>query len=81
MIIRRCKTRGAFESIPEKNIQLNLDKIKIKYKPSVDLPILIMIRVDDSDVTCYKNGKLLIRDCDTEEEAKKVAEKIYEVAK
>lgn len=81
MIIRRCKTRGAFESIPEKNTQLNFKNIISKYKPSVELPILIMIKVGDSEVTCYKNGKLLIRDCKTEEEAREVAEKVYGIAK
>ncbi len=81
MIIRRCSTRGAFEALPEKNIQLNLSKIKSKYETIADLPILVLIKYGNYEVTCYKNGKLLIRKCDVKEEAEKIAEKIYEDGK
>lgn len=81
MIVRRCSTRGAFEAIPEKNMQLNLSKIKSKYETIADLPILVLIKYDDYEVTCYKNGKLIIRKCDVKEQAEKIAEKIYEDAK
>lgn len=81
MIVRRCSARGAFEAIPEKNIQLNLNKIKSKYETIADLPILVLIKYESYEVTCYKNGKLLIRKCDVKEEAEKIAEKIYGDAK
>ena len=80
-IVRRCSTKGAFEAIPEKNMQLNLDRIKSKYQTIADLPILIIIRYENYDITCYKNGKLIIRNCNLKEEAEKIAEKIYESAK
>ena len=81
MIIRRCSTKGAFEAIPEKNIQLNLAKLKEKYKVIAEIPILVLIKYADYEITCYKNGKLLIRKCNDQEEALKIAEKIYEDAK
>jgi len=81
MIIRRCSTKGAFEAVPEKNIQLNLDKIKSKYEAIASLPILIIIKIDSYEVTCYKNGKLIIRKCESKEDAEKIAEKVYEAAK
>ncbi|MBI2148842.1 hypothetical protein HYU23_04125 [Candidatus Woesearchaeota archaeon] len=81
MILRRCSTKGAFEAIPEKNINLNFDKIKSKYPIIADLPILILIKYNNYEVTCYKNGKLIIRKCDIKEEAEKVADEIYSVAK
>lgn len=81
MIVRRCSTRGAFEVIPEKNMQLNLNKIKSKYETIADLPILVLIKYENYEVTCYKNGKLIIRKCDVKEEAEKIAEKIYEDGK
>ena len=77
MIVRRCATRGAFEALPEKSMQLNLSKLKSKYETMADLPILIMIKFDNYEITCYKNGKLIIRKCDVKEEAEKIAEKIY----
>ncbi|MBS3152832.1 hypothetical protein J4230_05480 [Candidatus Woesearchaeota archaeon] len=81
MIVRRCSTKGAFEAIPEKNINLNLYKIKLKYETIADLPILVLIKYNNYEITCYKNGKLIIRKCEIKEEAEKIANKIYEDAK
>lgn len=81
MIVRRCATRGAFEALPDKPMQLNLSKIKSRYKTIADLPILVLIKYDNYEVTCYKNGKLIIRKCDLKEEAEKIAEKIYDESK
>ena len=81
MIVRRCSTKGAFEAIPERSMNLNLDKIKSKYETIADLPILIIIKYENYEVTCYKNGKLVIRKCEIKEEAEKISEKIYEDAK
>ena len=72
MIIRKCKTKGAFEAIPEKPMTLDLEKIKNKFKLIADLPILVIVNVMDYEVICYKSGKILIKNCDSEEEARKV---------
>ncbi len=77
MIVRRCSTRGAFEVIPEKPINIDLKKIKAKYETIADLPILVLIKCNNYEVTCYKNGKLLIRKCDNKDDAEKIAEEIY----
>lgn len=81
MIVRRCSARGAFEAIPDKNLNLDLNKIKSKFETIADLPILVLVKYKEFEVTCYKNGKLLIRKCETKEEAEKIAEEIYQVAK
>lgn len=78
MIVRRCSTKGAFEALPEKNIQLDLSKIKSKYQTIADLPILVIIKSNNYEITCYKNGKLIIR-CEKKEEAEKIAEEIYDI--
>jgi|GEM_PF-2118119 len=81
MIVRRCTTKGAFEALPERNIQLDLKKLKTKYIAIADLPILIIIKYKEYEITCYKNGKLIIRNCIVKEDAEKVANKIYEDGK
>ena len=81
MIIRRCATKGAFEAIPERAFNLNLAQLKTKFDIIADLPILLIIKDKEYEITCYKNGKLILRNCQTKEEAEKVAEKIYEKAK
>ena len=81
MMIRRCKTRGAFETVPEKPLRINLDKVKSKYEIIADLPILLIIKKDKYEITCYKSGKLMIKNCDLENVARKIFEEILEVAK
>lgn len=79
MIIKRCATKGAYEVLPENNTKMDLKKIKNKYPVTTELPMLIMLKIKDHEVTCYKNGKLMIRDCKTEEEAQEIASEIYNI--
>ncbi|MBS3167891.1 HesA/MoeB/ThiF family protein [Candidatus Woesearchaeota archaeon] len=81
MQVRKCKTKGALEVIPEKSIQLKLNKLKDNYEIISELPILAILKINSYQTTVYKNGKILVRDCSSEEEVKKIAEKIYEDAK
>ncbi len=81
MIIRKCRTRGALEVIPEKNIQLDLGKIKEKFETISLIQILAIIKINNCIVTCYKNGKLLIRNCQDEKEAEKIADEVYKTQK
>lgn len=81
MILRRCATRGAFEALPEKALKLNLDKIKSKYETIADLPMLIIIKNKGYEITCFKNGKLMIKNCDSKENAEKIFNQIMESAK
>ena len=76
MIIRRCATRGAFEAVPEKPMKLDLDKIKNKYETIADLPVLIIIKCENYEVTCYKNGKIMIKGCDSKDKASDIVEEI-----
>ena len=81
MIVRQCKTKGALEVLPDKNIQLKLDQLKGKYVITADLPILVMLKYQSYDITCYKNGKIIISNCKSHEEAEKITNKIYEDTK
>lgn len=81
MIIRKCSTKGAFEALPENNKQLDLEKIrnkKNKFKIIADTPFVIIIQ-DKFEVSCFKNGKLLIKNCNNKEDAEKQAKKIYKI--
>ncbi len=76
MIVRKCSTKGAFEAFPEKDKFLDLKKLRTSYKLVADTPFLIIIK-DKFEVTCFKTGRLLIKNCPTREEAEKQAVKIY----
>lgn len=77
MIIRKCSTKGAFEALPEKNTQLDLTKLK-SFKTIATTPFLIIIK-DKFEVTCFKTGRLLIKNCPKKEDAEKQAVRIYRV--
>ncbi len=81
MIIRKCRTKGALEVIPEKNIVLDLEKIKNNFETLSAIQILVLIKIGNYIITCYKNGKLLIRNCLDEKEAEKIADKIFQTQK
>lgn len=81
MIIRKCSTKGALEVIPEKNIILDLEKIKNNFETLSAIQILVLIKIGSYIITCYKNGKLLIRNCSDEKEAEKIADKIFQMQK
>ena len=71
MIIKRCATKGAFEAIPDKTIRLNLHKLKINYKHTIDMPMLLAIKCQEHNVTCYKYGKLMIENVKLKKKQKK----------
>lgn len=76
MIIRKCSTKGAFEAFPEKDKFLNIKKLRTLYKTIADTPFLVIIK-DKFEVTCFKTGRLLIKNCPNKEDAEKQAVKIY----
>ena len=76
MIIRKCKTKGAYEAIPEKPTILDLNKLKNKFEVVADLPILLIVKCKNIEVTCYKNGKLLMK-TDSEKVAEEITKEIY----
>ena len=77
MIIRRCSTKGAFEAFPEKNVNLDLSRLK-SFKTIATTPFLVIIK-DKYEVTCFKSGRLLIKNCPKKEDAEKQAKKLYKV--
>jgi len=81
MIIRKCATKGAFEVIPEKNMKIDLGKIKKIFEVIVDMPMLLLIKIGNSEATVYKTGKLIIRNVNSKELAQKIAENIYNMEK
>ncbi len=77
MIVRRCSSKGAFEVIPEKSNCIDFVRIKKNFKVSFEIRALVIIEHDKYNITCYKNGKIMIRNCNSIEEAEKVAEELY----
>ena len=77
MFIKQCKNKGSY--IVQKNIKLDFQKLK-KYKKIASTSVVIILK-DKYEVTCYKNGKLKIKNCPNKEEARTQADKIYKLFK
>ena len=75
MIIRRCSTKGAFEVIPE--VHLKFNDLKKRFKVNFEIPNLIMFDYSTYSISCYKSGKILIKNCNSEEEANEIVEVLY----
>ncbi len=78
MIVRLCDTKGAYEALPEKEMKVNLKELKKKFTVLIETPILVIIK-DSFEVSVFKNGRLLIKDCKLQERAEEQAKKVYEV--
>lgn len=76
-VLKRCSSKGAFEAIPKKNLNLDFDKINKKFKVMVFTPVVVLIKIRGCDMSCFKNGKLLIKNCKDKENAEKVAKDFY----
>lgn len=76
-IIKKCSTKGAFEVVSDK--KFNFDKVKKKFEIIADTPVILLVKVKDCDISCFKTGKLLIKGCKSKEKAEKIAKEFYKV--
>ena len=77
MIVRLCSSGGAYEVIPDKQLKINLSKLKDKFEIVVETPSVVIIK-DKFEVSIFKNGKLLIKRCNDKEKAEEQAKTIYQ---
>lgn len=73
-IVRKCSSKGAFEVITNKKIDLK--KLEKQFEVIVCASDLIIIKKDNCEITVYKNGKMLIKNCENIKEAEKIVELI-----
>ena len=74
-IVKKCSTKGAFEVVSDK--KLNFENAKKKFEVIADTPVLLLVKVKDCDISCFKTGKLLIKGCKSKEKAEKIAKEFY----
>lgn len=80
-VVEPCKSRLAFEFLPKKKQSLNLKKIAIAFKKNgvlieVETDFLIMARLKDSGISLFKSGKIIVKDTNIEDEARKIAQSL-----
>ena len=77
--IMECKTRAAYSAKPAKEIKLDLDKVKEKFKVLIETPMLLVIEEEGVEVIVRANGELILKKVEDKDKMKRIAERVYEV--
>ena len=77
MIVRLCNAKGAYEALPEKQVKVDLSSLKKRSSIIIESPIVVIIK-DEFEVSVLRNGKLLIKNCKSQEKAEEQAKRVYE---
>lgn len=86
-LVRPCSTSGAFKINPLKKTSFDLRSLEpalskeLGAKSVVSTPLLLLVSVHGVEVTLYHNGKLLLKNCPSQQKAEEVAEKIYSIVR
>lgn len=76
--MRVCATKGAFDVLPEMKMDLDFVKLKQHFQPIIETPMVVIVK-DKYEVSCKKNGNLIIKRCETAAHAEAQAKRIYQV--
>jgi adenylyltransferase/sulfurtransferase len=74
--VQKCKTRKGWSAKPKRNIKLNLNDIKKKFKVILDTPILLVID-HEGEIVIHDYGELLFKELKDEQRIKKISDEIY----
>lgn len=76
-ILKRCSGKGAFEAVPKKDLNIDFSKVKRMFKVIASTPVVMLVEFKDCEISCFKNGRLLIKNCKDMESAGKAARGFY----
>lgn len=76
--IELCKDKGGYSAKPVKNLRLDLDKIRKKFKVIQDASIVLVIK-DKFEIIVHEYGELTFKECNYMEYIEKTAKKIYKI--
>lgn len=75
-----CTSKVSYEFFPKKKVKVDLEKASEELSKigtiEVNSRVLLIISIGERSVSFFKNGKILVRGENNENEARKIAEKI-----
>jgi TATA-box binding protein (TBP) (component of TFIID and TFIIIB) len=82
-VVQPCKSRMAFEFLPKKKDSLDLEKIAAALRQKgveieVQTPFVLVVNFNHQGASIFKSGKIIMKDCQNEEEARKTAESLIQ---
>lgn len=84
LIVRLCSDRSAFEARPMKQLTLDMSKVALAleqcglYKIVVSTPHIIIVKSSKAETTLSRDGRMLIKRVENEDEAKQVADQVLD---
>lgn len=79
--IRPCRSRAALEAVPKKNLRVNLESVKKRFKVIAETPIAVVID-SGCEVIVHRYGKLTFKNLsdtlENRETARGIAESVYQ---
>lgn len=77
-----CRSSDSFQFVSNKSVSLNLIKISKQLESKgifIDFAteFLLSMKVKNKKVSLFRSGKIIIKEVDNEETAKKIAEKVF----
>ncbi len=79
--IEFCKTKAAYTAKPTKQIRLHLQKIRNKYPPLIDTPMLLLIKMEDeTEILVKEFGEIVFKTLKDKKLMEKIAKEIYKLA-
>jgi len=73
-----CNSRTAYEFVPKKEYDLDLELIAKKLREKevfieIETPYLLMLKFCGKDISVFKSGKIIVKATNKKENAKKIA--------
>lgn len=80
-----CRSKMAYEFLPKKKVFLDLRTASNELKQAGEIEltskVLVMVRIEDSMVSVFGSGKVLVRGKRDEQQARLIAEKAVKTLK
>ncbi|MEM4256852.1 MAG: hypothetical protein QXD98_00670 [Candidatus Diapherotrites archaeon] len=82
-VAKPCNSRTAFEFIPAKEYNIELEKTAKKLREKnvfveIETPYLLMLKLENHDLTFFKSGKIVVKGTKEKKEATKIAQLLIE---
>ena len=85
-VVQACKSRLAFEFLPRKKENLELEKIAQQLKTAgfpleVETNFLLMTRIGKHGISLFRSGKIIVKETESETDARQIAQQLIQKIK
>lgn len=77
-ILSKCKTKAAYSTrLKKQQYKLDLKKLGKEFKTIITTPVVIVLKIEDVEITVHNYGEVLFRNCEDTDKMQRIAELIY----